>query len=135
MLRRKSLSWPLLLITAASLPGVSWATSTVYVTDSTPATACVDKIRKGYVTNQTSPSTVFISKYLDMGRTCTRTASTNADLCDPVGPINANILLASAIGPNIAMNPFCGWTCAGCGNITISGNDGLPVELMKFDIE
>jgi hypothetical protein len=33
------------------------------------------------------------------------------------------------------VSPSCEFNCTVCGIITISGSDGLPVELMEFSVK
>jgi len=86
------------------------------------------------VVTNTLPSTltmtVFIVKYLSMSTTCSTTAM-NAFLCSPTAP--AFVMTLSASAYTSTTNPFCSFNC-GCGTVTIDGSDGLPVELMDFDV-
>lgn len=81
----------------------------------------------------TSPYNV-VYKYLNGTYQCNRVASNNASLCAPgTAPLPRTMLTASA--NTTATNPSCQFYCTGgCGTITIDKNDGLPVELMEFEI-
>ena len=74
-----------------------------------------------------------VYKTLNGPYVCNRVASNNASLCAPNLPTARTMLTASA--NTTAVNPSCQWYCTGgCGTITTDGSDGLPVELMEFEI-
>ncbi len=80
-----------------------------------------------------SPYTV-VYKYLNGGYLCNRVASNNVSLCAP-GPAAIVRTTLTASANTTATNPSCQFSCTGgCGTITIDRNDGLPVELMEFEI-
>ena len=45
------------------------------------------------------------------------------------------LLVASAFSTQFDMSPFCVWNCGVCGTIQTTSADGLPVELLEFEIE
>lgn len=65
---------------------------------------------------------------------CTRTMIMAAN-CTPIGPTATTGLLGSAnTASTMTMSVSCGWNCA-CGQVTITGvADGLPVELLEYEI-
>ena len=87
-----------------------------------------------------TPAYVYIGKSATNANTCTLTMFMNAFGCFPGNqfpPVTGvtgmgGMLTASAY--TTATNPSCGWVCD-CGAITIDTGDGLPVELMGFEIE
>ena len=88
----------------------------------------------------TSPTFIRISKMLNPAAVNCPDPAMNAYGCGEVpGNANATKLVASALTATVA--PFCNWVCncgAGCTSQSISINsqdDGLPVELMDFEIE
>lgn len=86
----------------------------------------------GYTGMNTYASTIVVYKTLTMITNCATTMM-NALACFPgSAPAAANILSASA--NTATANPSCAWSC-GCGTVTISGADGLPVELMEFSVD
>ena len=87
------------------------------------------------------PTATFIAKAVTNATMCTLTAFNDAD-CHPGGnyPPVIGVMLTT---PNVYLsatrymgmsNPSCGWTCD-CGAVTSNASDGLPVELMEFEIE
>jgi len=87
-----------------------------------------------------SPTTVFVTKTLDMATSCMVTASGyGAAFCFPgSASFNTDMLYAARFGGSPA--PYCYWSC-GCGrgpgpHVGITAwNDDLPVELMDFGLE
>ena len=79
-------------------------------------------------------TTMTVVKVLSTPTTCTRNVN-NAASCNPAGPLFTTALFASAMSAStMTMAVSCGWTC-GCGTVTIDGaTDGLPVELMDFEV-
>lgn len=77
------------------------------------------------------PTAVQVYKILSGSYFCSLTMQ-NAVFCSPTAMGNTTaFLLATAL--TATANPSCAWNCA-CGSITIDGSDGLPVELMDFEI-
>lgn len=87
-------------------------------------------------TNQSSfPPTIFVTKTLTTSGACHTVANNNVLACFPAaGTVTTMFLVASA--STAATNPSCSWqcTCGGVGNIRIDKTDGLPVELMDFEV-
>ncbi|MCP4593715.1 MAG: hypothetical protein GY842_23520, partial [bacterium] len=87
-------------------------------------------------TNQTSfPGTIVVTKTLTTSGTCHTVANNNVLACAPgAASVTTKYLVASA--STAATNPLCSWqcTCDGSGNIRIDKTDGLPVELMDFEV-
>ena len=72
----------------------------------------------------------YVVKTLSLSTFCQATSSFNAT-CTPGGGGASNLFLsATASGPN----PSCQWNC-GCGTVRIDGTDGLPVELLEFEVD
>jgi len=87
-------------------------------------------------------SPMFIVKTISNANTCTLTMFNNAD-CFPGGNYPPTIgmtrmsvrMLPLSATPFMGFsNPSCGWACD-CGAVTSNASDGLPVELMEFEIE
>ena len=98
--------------------------------------ACISFTYKFYTPNMTNPTLIIIDRRVTFNPvTGCMTMAYNA-FCgdDPGTPM---LLSAQAIGTQITMSPACVWDCAvaGCGTITTDSSDGLPVELMDFEIE
>jgi len=74
---------------------------------------------------------IWVSKYLSSSESCSLTMSMNVINCYPDPGSSVSSLGASAY--TTAIDPSCGWNC-GCGQVTIDGSDGLPVELLDFSI-
>ena len=56
------------------------------------------------------------------------------DLCAPaVATVTRMTLTASAM-TMLPSPPSCRWACP-CGTVTIDSSDGLPVELMEFEVD
>ncbi len=55
----------------------------------------------------------------------------NSAMCNFV---NGYSLMAYAAPAQQSNSPSCAWMCD-CGQVTITSNDGLPVELMGFSLE
>lgn len=76
---------------------------------------------------------------LGFNSNCAVTMMTNAN-CNYVGTINGLSTASSIIFTGrrnftvTAMPAVCGFSCD-CGQITITGDDGLPVELMEIRLE
>ena len=62
---------------------------------------------------------------------CMTTMSYNAN-CS-IGTMAGSILTFNAM--QTGSNPSCMWSCTDCPNVTIDGGNGLPVELLGFDVE
>lgn len=76
----------------------------------------------------------YILKYLTTSATCNLTMSNNVLDCRPNPGAAGSTLSATAYSS--AMSPSCQWDCgAGTCTVTTDGSDGLPVELMDFDID
>lgn len=127
-----------------SAPGALFAQTMVTIMEPTTSipSACVMTIMRTGIPNTMSPTSyINIEKTLDMSRVCTWQSSTGmaGGICNPgmaAGATNTGMLIASAIGTDLSMNPGCVWQCAGCGMITTTAaKDGLPVELMDFSIQ
>lgn len=71
-----------------------------------------------------------VQKVLTMATMCTLVMSNNVELC---APMTATPTTLFGTAYTTATNPTCSWICA-CGTVTITGMDGLPVELMEFDV-
>lgn len=79
--------------------------------------------------------TVLIEKYLSNSYSCMSVATMmNALDCNP-GAAGSFTSLLSAEAVTATMDPACSWVCTGCGNVTIDGSDGLPVELLEYSVE
>lgn len=73
-----------------------------------------------------------VYKTLNAAYLCSRVMSMNVSLCAPGIQLPRTMLAASA--PSGTMSPSCSFNCTGCGTITITGSDGLPVELLDFKV-
>lgn len=84
----------------------------------------------------TGSTTFFVSKQLGGTYPCRLTAR-NARSCNPGVTSSTNVSYLSATAVVATTNPFCNWVCD-CGGgptlISINTSDGLPVELMEFDV-
>jgi len=77
----------------------------------------------------------YVKKTLNGTYICSLVTSNNASLCAPAVPLPRMTLTASA--SSVAIAPSCSFACTGgtaCASITITGADGLPVELLEFKI-
>jgi hypothetical protein len=86
---------------------------------------------------------VVVVKNLVTPAYCLRAAMVNASFCQPRTTTPAPGLfvttLAATAHTGNTVSPFCEWICT-CGSpanpgIRTDGGDGLPVELMDFEIE
>jgi len=117
------------VVVCCLLTGVAIAQDTVVIPNTT--NTCINSTYKLYIPNQTAPTFIGIVKYLtNVTASCMLTAS-NSAFCNA----NLSSAVASVTGMQITQSPSCQWTCGGCGTISTGPSDGLPVELMAFDIE
>ncbi len=87
-------------------------------------------------TNQsTFGSTISVYKILSTSGNCRSVGNNNVLACAP-GSVSVTTTFLGASASTAATNPFCSWqcTCGGVGNIRIDKTDGLPVELMDFEV-
>lgn len=63
--------------------------------------------------------------------TCALTMSNNANCSIGMAATFLQTFHAVQTGPN----PSCQWSCTACPEVTLDTADGLPVELLEFDIE
>ena len=75
----------------------------------------------------------FIQKYLSTSESCSLTMSASVIDCNPDPSASGVTLSATAYaGATMAL---CAWNC-GCGTVQIDGpNDGLPIELLEFQVD
>lgn len=75
-----------------------------------------------------------VMKTLNGTYVCMYVTGMNASLCaPPATQPRMTVTASAAVGTPM---PSCQWTCTGgCGTVTIDNTDGLPVELMEFDVE
>ncbi len=78
--------------------------------------------------------TIVITKYLTAATTCTGTVSTALACYPSNGEVVTGLTFLVASALTATVNPVCQWNC-GCGTVTTDTGDGLPVELMDFEIE
>jgi len=89
-------------------------------------------------TNQsTFAATISVYKILAASGNCRSVGNNNVLACAP-GAVSVTTTFLGASASTGATNPFCSWQCT-CGvgppdNIRIDGSDGLPVELMDFEV-
>ena len=81
----------------------------------------------------TAGMTISVYKYLATAANCTSIpGAKQASACFPGSP-GSNVTTLVAVARTTSTNPVCSWSCA-CGNVRTDGSDGLPVELLDFDI-
>lgn len=87
-------------------------------------------------------TSVFITKFLTTSRKCALTNDNNAfcapSATPPASGVAYSVMSLFASAMNTAVSPFCVWSCTttmvtGCSQ-GIDGGDGLPVELLEFEI-
>ncbi len=66
-----------------------------------------------------------------MATSCAVTMSNNANCTLTMATMYIHTFNAVQTGPN----PSCQWSCSACPTVTLDTADGLPVELLEFDIE
>lgn len=126
-IRRPLISLILLFVSLSLLPGIAMGQCVVTNTS----------INMPY-----GSGTTFVTKTLSAAAQCNVTgtgAGFGAAQCHPATtPLTTNVLQAVRSGSSL--NPFCNWECT-CGtgagpHVTTNGaNDGLPVELLEFQID
>ena len=94
---------------------------------------CVTNVVSSYTDTVNGMNYQFISKSIATTGTCTRTMTNNVIGCGPAG-MNPGINAVWASAYTAATSPSCDWVCE-CGPVTIDGSDGLPVELLGFEID
>ncbi|MCP4527470.1 MAG: hypothetical protein GY833_16375, partial [Aestuariibacter sp.] len=84
---------------------------------------------------QTFTSTIVVTKTLTASGKCRSVGNNNVLACAP-GAASVTTTFLAATATTAATNPSCSWqcTCTGSGNIRIDKTDGLPVELMDFEV-
>ncbi len=132
---RSLVGFALVMVIIGSLVSPVALQSQTSYTQPNTTNVCVAATLKYFNPNMTSPTVVaVIAKFLTAPRVCSSVAMNNA-FCNPGVAALTSTLAATAIGSQITMMPSCQWACAGCPNVTTSGGDGLPVELMGFGFE
>lgn len=123
-IRRPLISLALLFVSLSLLPGSVMG-------------QCVVINTMSYTTS--APATVFITKTLSSAAMCRVTVSGDgAAQCFP-GTMYFNTAMLYAVRTGGSPDPFCNWECD-CGtgappHVTTGTSDGLPVELMEFQID
>ena len=132
-LGRQLLDGSVLVVVALCLlgtPGTARAQITQTITN--PPTPCLDYIKKYYFpSGPTGATNIIIKKDLTVSAPTCTIAGSNSAFCSVNGMID---LIGSATGTQITMSPSCNFNCGACGTITINSSDGLPVELMDFEV-
>ncbi len=114
-------------------PAPTEAQTTVTITN--PTTACVASIKKFYFPSGPPATAKGVFKYLTAPRNCVPAGTVSAACGANPSTAAAGDLTAQVTGTQLSGSPSCQWNCTGgCGTITIDTTDGLPVELMDFEV-
>ena len=98
-------------------------------------------VTNGPGTGGMSPAYIYVGKTITNASTCTLTGFNNVIGCLPggfpptmTGAMNAGSYVSASANTTVT-GAFCAWNC-NCGQVTVSSaNDGLPVELLEFEVD
>ena len=98
--------------------------------------ACINSTYRSWTPNMAAPMSILIDRRVTFNplTLCTTAMSNNAGCARDGG--TPMLLIATAVGTQLTMNPSCSWNCGVCGTIVTNGaNNGLPVELLDFQVK
>ena len=90
----------------------------------------------GGTTTQMFGNTISVIQYFPGPENCSLVSS-NAQFCFPSDmamKVSVTFGLQASANLTATTAPFCEWNCD-CGTARIDGSDGLPVELLEFEID